>query len=67
MIPAHLARASSDHRQWYGLKPPAAMVSRKRDVSGETEVKIAKKSIIALWYICYVVKKKRTYVLGHSH
>jgi hypothetical protein len=37
MISAHSAGASSGHRQWYGLKPPAAMVSRKHDVSGETD------------------------------
>ncbi len=30
---------SSVHRQWYGPKPPATMVSGKRDVSGETEAK----------------------------
>ena len=27
------------HRRWYEPKPPAAMISGKRDVSGETEVK----------------------------
>jgi len=32
-----LLGASSVHRQWYGPKLPAAMVSKKRDVSGETE------------------------------
>jgi hypothetical protein len=36
VIPAHSAGASSGHRQWYGLKPPAAMVSGKCDVSCET-------------------------------
>ena len=39
VIPAHSAGASSGHRQWYGLKPPAAMVSGNRDVSCETEAK----------------------------
>ena len=39
VIPAHSAGASSGHRRWYGLKPPAAMVSGKRDVSCETEAK----------------------------
>ena len=34
-----LLGASSAHRQWYEPKPPAAMISGKRDVSGETEVK----------------------------
>jgi hypothetical protein len=33
-----LLGASSAHRRWYGPNPPAAMVGRKRDVSGETEV-----------------------------
>jgi hypothetical protein len=32
-----LLGASSVHRRWYGPKPPATMVSGKRDVSGETE------------------------------
>ena len=32
-----LLRAPSAHRQWYGPKPPAAMVGGKHDVSGETE------------------------------
>ena len=33
-----LLGASSVHRRWYGPKQPAAMISGKRDVSGETEV-----------------------------
>ena len=37
MTPDHLARASPDHRQWYGLKPLIAMISEKRDVSGGTD------------------------------
>ncbi len=37
VIPAHLAGASSGCWQWYGLKPLTTMISRKRDVSGETE------------------------------
>jgi hypothetical protein len=39
VISAHSDGASSGHRRWYGLKPPAAMVSGKRDVSCETEAK----------------------------
>jgi hypothetical protein len=37
MIPAHSAGALSGRRQWYGPKPLIAMVSGKRDVSGETD------------------------------
>jgi hypothetical protein len=33
-----LLGASLVHRRWYGPKQPAAMISGKRDVSGETEV-----------------------------
>jgi hypothetical protein len=47
VIPAHSAGASSGHRRWYGLKPPAAMVSGKRDVSCETEIKEGWSSIVA--------------------
>ncbi len=36
--PMRLLVALLDHRQWYGAKPPAAMVGGKCDVSGETEV-----------------------------
>jgi len=32
-----LLGASLVHRRWWGPKPPAAMISGKRDVSGETE------------------------------
>jgi hypothetical protein len=32
-----LLGVSSVHRRWYGLKPPATMISRKGDVSCETE------------------------------
>jgi hypothetical protein len=32
-----LLGVSSVHRQWYGLKPPATMISRKCDVSCEKE------------------------------
>ena len=35
-----LLGASSGHRQWYGPKPPATVISGKRVVSGETRVKI---------------------------
>ncbi len=34
----HLLGASSGHRRWYGPKPPATMISGKRDVSCETAV-----------------------------
>jgi hypothetical protein len=37
VIPAHSAGASLGHRRWYGPKPLIAMVSGKRDVSGETD------------------------------
>ena len=30
----------SVHRQWYGLMPPAIMISGKHDVSGGTEAKM---------------------------
>jgi hypothetical protein len=36
-MPAYSAGALSGHRQWYGPKPLIAMVSKKRDVSGETD------------------------------
>jgi hypothetical protein len=51
--------ASSVHRRWYGPKPPAAMVSGKRDVSGETEAKRwgGKVSYNSIRYIFYVVVK----------
>ncbi len=37
VIPAHSAGASLGRRQRYGLKPLIAMVSKKGDVSAETE------------------------------
>ena len=43
-----LLGASSVHRRWYGPKQPAAMISGKLDVSGETEVENrGGKSIVA--------------------
>jgi len=35
-----LLGVSSVRKRWYGLKPPATMISRKRDVSCETEAKM---------------------------
>ncbi len=39
VIPAHLAGASLGCWQWYGPKPLTTMISKKRDVSGETGAK----------------------------
>ena len=38
VTPMGLLGASSVHMQWYGPNSLAATISRKRDVSGETEV-----------------------------
>jgi hypothetical protein len=46
-----LLGASLGHRQWYGPKPPATMISRKRDVSCETAAKKrAAKVFVEVWY-----------------
>ena len=57
VIPAHSAGASSGHRRWYGPKPPAAMVSGKRDVSCETEAKGGMVKYRSVRYIFYVAVK----------
>ena len=49
-----LLGTSSVHRRWYGPKPPAAMISGKRDVSGETEVENRGAKVCSVWYIFYV-------------
>ena len=48
--PVHSAGSSPRHRPSDFSRPPATMVGRKHNPSGETERKTSKKSIVEAWY-----------------
>ena len=52
-VSMRLLGVSSVRRRWYGLKPPATMISQKGDVSCETEAFLLVSKYRSLWYIFY--------------
>ena len=55
--PVHSAGSSTPHRPSNFSRPPATMVDRKHNPSGETERKMSKKSIVEAWYDFYMSLK----------